>query len=263
MHTYIYGQCRRKKCHVCTGCARERHAPHSAAAATPLAVLEEQPAHLPRATRAHGALVRTASWCRLSPSKATTLLSRSSDGNAPSQPEVKKANPTRSPPRKYTLYFKQQLLRTQHQGEGPAERSLGPQTVRHKPLISSSESCTRLVMRGQQSTLPALDGSHHRRVVGDTSPRATVRPLAPNKRVAILNKPLTARDHTARLQAGQQQLLPTQPEHQGAPNVPPLHTFAVQRNRYLPAVSSHFQRWASSALRALISPAPLWLHECG
>jgi hypothetical protein len=98
MHTYIYGQCRRKKCHVCTGCARERHAPHSAAAATPLAVLEEQPAHLPRATRAHGALVRTASWCRLSPSKATTLLSRSSDGNAPSQPEVKKTFPPKVHP---------------------------------------------------------------------------------------------------------------------------------------------------------------------
>ena len=212
--------------------------------------------HVPREHMALSCALRAGAASR--PARATTLLSRSSESNAPSQPEVKKPFHL-----KYTLYFKQQLLRTQHQGEGPAERSLGPQTVRHKPLISSSESCTRLVMRGQQSTLPALDGSHHRRVVGDTSPRATVRPLAPNKRVAILNKPLTARDHTARLQAGQQQLLPTQPEHQGAPNVPPLHTFAVQRNRYLPAVSSHFQRWASSALRALISPAPLWLHECG
>ena len=258
MHIYIYGQCR----------ARERHAPHSAAAAAPLAVLEEQPAHLPRATRAHGALVRTARCAASRPARRRRQQPEGSDALLQRKQRTftarsKKSNPTRSPPRKYTLYFKQQLLRTQHQGEGPAERSLGPQTVRHKPLISSSESCTRLVMRGQQSTLPALDGSHHRRVVGDTSPRATVRPLAPNKRVAILNKPLTARDHTARLQAGQQQLLPTQPEHQGAPNVPPLHTFAVQRNRYLPAVSSHFQRWASSALRALISPAPLWLHECG
>ena len=83
-------------------------------------------------------------------------------------------------------------------------------------------------MRGQQ-TLPALDGSQ-RGVISDT-PRSSVRPLAPNKRVAILNKPLTARDHTARLQAGQQQLPLTAQEPQGPPNVPPLHTFAAQRSR--------------------------------
>ena len=75
-----------------------------------------------------------------------------------------------------------------------------------------------------QSTLPSLGGGH-RRHSSDTT-RSVVRSLAPNKRVGILNKPVTAREHMSRLQPTTQL---QQMEPQPPPTVPPLQMMNLAR----------------------------------